>query len=96
MYPEKPFETIQAAREWVHRFVSWYNGEHRHSALRFVTPNEKHQGLDESILAKRVATYNMVKQKTPQRWSRDIRNWSPIKETVLNPDRSSDGILKAA
>ena len=23
-----------AAREWAHRFVQWYNDEHRHSSIR--------------------------------------------------------------
>jgi len=33
-YPSKPFESLEAARQWVHRFVQWYNHEHRHSAIR--------------------------------------------------------------
>src|SRR5947207_5413981 len=36
-YPRLPFADIEAARQWVARFVAWYNGEHRHSAIRFVT-----------------------------------------------------------
>jgi transposase InsO family protein len=37
-YPVGGFESLQAARQWVLRFVHWYNHEHRHSALRFLTP----------------------------------------------------------
>jgi hypothetical protein len=37
-YPGKPFESLAAAREWVHRFMQWYNEEHRHSGIRYVTP----------------------------------------------------------
>jgi putative transposase len=29
---------LQQARDWVHRFVRWYNEEHRHSGLKYVTP----------------------------------------------------------
>src|SRR5271166_4108398 len=41
-YPRLPFADGPAARRWVERFVGWYNGEHRHSAIRFVTPDERH------------------------------------------------------
>ena len=41
-YPNKPFESIEAARKWVHGFVQWYNHEHRHSAIRYLMRLEKH------------------------------------------------------
>jgi putative transposase len=37
-YPTKPFESLEAAGDWVEEFVRWYNHEHLHSAIRFVTP----------------------------------------------------------
>ena len=43
-YPDKPFESLDASCQWVHRFVTWYNKEHRHSALCFVTPHQRHFG----------------------------------------------------
>ena len=33
------------------------NEEHRHSRIRFVTPNERHRGEDKALLAKRDAVY---------------------------------------
>src|SRR5680860_1061235 len=30
------------AQAWVKSFVNWYNDEHLHSAIRFVTPNTRH------------------------------------------------------
>lgn len=38
------------------RFV-WYNGEHRHSAIRYVTPDERHSGREQEILARRQELY---------------------------------------
>jgi hypothetical protein len=35
------------------RFVSWYNEEHRHSAIRYVTPDQRHSGRDVEILERR-------------------------------------------
>ncbi|SMG62915.1 hypothetical protein BMETH_1362675765271, partial [methanotrophic bacterial endosymbiont of Bathymodiolus sp.] len=30
--------------------MQWYNDEHQHSAIKFVTPNQRHNGLDRDIL----------------------------------------------
>jgi transposase InsO family protein len=37
-YPRTPFGTVDEARRWVERVVGWYNEEHRHSGIQFVTP----------------------------------------------------------
>ena len=39
-YPRRAFENLLAARQWVGTFVQWYNHEHRHSAIGFVTPQQ--------------------------------------------------------
>ena len=85
VYPSKPFESLSAAREWVHQFVQWYNEEHRHSAIRYVTPGQRHRGEDAAILADRKRLYEAAKQANPERWSGDTRNWTPINEVWLNP-----------
>ena len=43
-WPTRGFATIDEARTWVQDFVRWYNLEHLHSALRFVTPDQRHRG----------------------------------------------------
>ena len=87
-YPTKPFESIDVARQWVHRFVHWYNQEHRHSAIRFVTPVQRHRRDDTTILTKRKAVYAAAKARHPERWSGEIRNWEPVQEVWLNPEKS--------
>jgi transposase InsO family protein len=52
-YPRRPFESIDAARVWVAGFVAWYNREHLHSAIRYVTPDSRHKLQDRAILAAR-------------------------------------------
>jgi len=84
-YPDRAFSGIDQARQWVSRFVQWYNTEHLHSAIRFVTPSSRHLGKDPEILAKRVTVYEKAKRLNPQRWSGPTRNWSPIAEVFLNP-----------
>jgi transposase InsO family protein len=84
-YPRQPFENLLAARQWVGSFVRWYNHEHRHSAIRFVTPVQRHTGLDTALLSQRVALYEAAKVRHPERWSGATRNWQPITIVYLNP-----------
>jgi len=90
-FPQNGFVDLTAARTWVHAFVGWYNGEHRHSGIQFVTPNERHEGRDAAILAKRAAVYREAKQKNPGRWSKETRNWEPESVVWLNPERALMG-----
>ena len=89
-YPSRAFENLFAARQWVGTFVHWYNHEHRHSAVRFVTPHERHAGQDAALLAKRVEVYEAAKAKNPQRWSGSTRNWQPVRVVHLNPDQQEN------
>lgn len=87
-YPGKPFSDVQQARTWVSGFVSWYNTEHLHSAIKFVTPEQRHKGEDRVILAARKRVYEQAKLAHPNRWSRDIRNWDEVKKVHLNPENT--------
>jgi len=84
-YPRRPFASLEEARRWVAWFVGWYNTEHRHSAVRFVTPDERHSGRDLEILANRRAVYEAAKARHPERWTGGTRDWSRVEEVVLNP-----------
>lgn len=86
-YPVDGYEDLAAAQRWVASFVQWYNHEHRHSAIRFVTPAERHAGQDEAVLAKRDAIYAEAKRQHPGRWSGSTRNWTPRRTAWLNPDQ---------
>lgn len=87
-YPKALFDDIATARRWVARFVAWYNAEHRHSSIRFVTPNERHDGREHDVLARRHALYERARRANPERWSRGTRNWSPVGNVTLNPERA--------
>ena len=89
-YPGQPFSRITEARQWVAGFADWYNHEHRHSAIQFVTPAQRHAGLDTAILVNRKGVYEAAKARHPERWSRETRNWDPVLEVYLNPDKSLD------
>jgi transposase InsO family protein len=87
-YPLKPFAGVSEARDWVTGLVEWYNHEHRHSAIRFVTPAQRHEGLDEDLLNNRQAVYEAARVRNPKRWSGGVRNWQRIQEVHLNPDKA--------
>ncbi len=85
-YPDKPFALIEDARRWVTSFVRWYNDDHQHSGIRFVTPSQRHAGHDVEILSRRDTVYRDARRRRPSRWSGDTRNWTPISTVRLNPE----------
>jgi transposase InsO family protein len=85
-YPVNGFTDLDDARAWVLQFVRWYNSEHRHSRLRFVTPEQRHTGADVAVLAQRQALYEQAKADRPERWSGAVRDWSRPGAVTLNPN----------
>jgi putative transposase len=93
-YPTKGFSDISAARAWISTFVTWYHEKHRHSGIGFVTPLERHNGLAEAIQAKRLVLYQAARQKHPERWTRNTRNWHSPPVVALNPEKGEiSGVL---
>lgn len=95
-WPADGFASLDAARAWVRDFMRWYNHEHRHSRIRFVTPAERHRGQDHQILARRHELYEQAREKCPERWSGQTRNWEPMGTVMLNPDRQQQQTEKRA
>jgi transposase InsO family protein len=83
-YPGGSFASLDEANEWVRRFVQWYNEEHLHSGIKFVTPASRHRCEDGEILKKRASVYELAKKQHPTRWSKSTRNWSMITKVHLN------------
>ena len=44
-YPQRRFRDILSVRERVDQFIAWYNEQHRHSGIKYVTPNQRQVGL---------------------------------------------------
>lgn len=82
------FADLAAARVWAEQFVAWYNNEHRHSGIRFVTPAQRHAGHDIELLRARHQLYTKAREANPRRWTRSTRNWTPVGTVHLNPERS--------
>ena len=86
-YPAKPFKSLENSRVWVLKFVRWYNEEHKHSSLKFISPALRHAGKDIEILKRRKEVYEEARKKNPMRWTGKTRNWDIPGEVFLNPVR---------
>jgi putative transposase len=83
------FDSINTARDWCEKFVYWYNNEHLHSGLKFITPQQRHSGLDVYIMKKRDAVYKLAQEQNPERWSKKTRNWTLPNIVTLNPNKKN-------
>jgi len=88
-FPAKGFADLDQARAWAAEFVRWYNHDHRHSGIRYVSPAQRHAGADTAILAARHELYCQARERSPRRWFGATRNWAPITVVTLNPERDS-------
>ena len=95
-YPSQPFASLEAAQDWVARFLEWYNTEHRHSSIRYVTPDQRHYGQEQAVLEQRQRLYADARARNPERWSKDTRDWTPVGEVRLNPVRKDAQPKQAA
>ena len=93
-FPVKGFPGLRAARGWAAHFAHWYNDEHRHSGIKYVTPAQRHAGQDNPLLAARHELYQKARRSNPRRWSRQTRDWTPIAAVTLNPER--DAVIRTA
>ena len=86
-FPTQPFADLAAAARWVAAFVHWYNHVHHHSAIHFVTPDDRHTHRDLAILAQGDVVYRAAQAQHPERWSRGTRNWARITTVRLTPEQ---------
>ncbi len=84
-YPDRPFADLAEAEAWVTAFVAWYNDEHLHSGINFVTPSQRHYGQDIEILEHRNRVYLEARARNPERWLGKTRSWARPATVYLNP-----------
>lgn len=89
-FPSRPFESLEEARVWAASFVRWYNTEHLHSSIQFVTPKDRHEGRDIALLKGREEVYAQARRRNPERWSGPTRDWSRSETVTLNPAPSEE------
>jgi len=80
-FPER-FDSIEDARAFCQPFFRWYNGEHYHSGIGFLTPEAVHYGNAEQIIKERQAVLLAAYEKYPKRFKGKPPSPATIPETV--------------
>jgi len=66
-FPER-FGSIVDARLFCQPFFHWYNSEHYHSGIGFLTPEDVHYGRAEQVVKERQAVLSAAYEKNPERF----------------------------
>ena len=66
-YPER-FGSQVDARTWAQTFFPWYNDEHHHSGIGYMTPTAVHYGEASRFLSERQQTLNAAYAAHPERF----------------------------
>lgn len=82
--PEFPdrFGSLEDARSFCQRFFSWYNNEHYHSGIGYLTPEQVQLGLSKHIVKEREAVLRNAYQRYPDRFKRGIPKPMALPEAV--------------
>lgn len=83
-YPQRAFSSLEEDRTWAAWFVNWYNEEHRHGEIGFVTPEQRHTHRDIALLENRKRVYEDARRRNPDRWTGKTRNWERTEVVRLN------------
>jgi transposase InsO family protein len=92
-YPKK-FRDIHHARSWLADFVHWYNTEHRHSGIGYMTPEKRHNGEGKKIMKHRNHVLLDAYKEHPERWSGTPSLWIEEPVVYLNPSLDTRRKLK--
>lgn len=95
--PEFPvrFETIEEAHAFLVKFFNWYNSEHYHSGILWLTPEMVHYGNSGIVLENRHKTLLTAYEKNPIRFSNKIPKLKKLPLAVyINPPQSAKINLK--
>lgn len=86
--PEFPdrFGSHESARDCSGDLIDWYNHEHNHSSLAYLTPYEVHHGLAEQRLAERALVMEAAYHAHPERFVRGLPKVPALARAVwINP-----------
>ncbi|HEY7803272.1 MAG TPA: integrase core domain-containing protein [Orrella sp.] len=84
-FPER-FGSLEDARAHCQAFFDWYNNQHRHSGIGYMTPHSVHYGQAQALLATRQATLDAAFSATPNRFKGIRPCQQPLPTAVwINP-----------
>jgi putative transposase len=84
-FPQR-FGSLQDSRAFCRPFFRWYNTEHRHGGIAFMTPGDVHYGRATQILETRSAALSSAFEAHPKRFKGKRPSPKPLPEAVwINP-----------
>ena len=87
-FPDK-FGSVEDSRSFCGVFFPWYNGEHKHSGISFLTPESVHYNRHSEILKKRDLTMQSAFAMYPLRFkNRAPRLWPSPQAAWINPPKT--------
>jgi len=95
-FPER-FGSLEDARSFCRAFFAWYNTEHYHSGLGWMTPRDVHFGSAEEKRRRRAVVLAQAYARNPKRFVHGLPSPTELpKEVWINPPsmgqkRSTDG-----
>ena len=82
-YP-KVFADLEAAREYLTEYVSWYNHEHKHSGIALFSPAQVHDGTWKHAWKRRQRTLQCYYEQHPERFQSRPMTPSPAEHVGIN------------
>ncbi len=85
--PEFPrrFDSFPQALSFCEAFFAWYNTEHQHSGIAYLTPEQVHYGRAEAILAQRQQALDAAYARAPERFPQPPRVVTLPPAVWINP-----------
>ena len=83
-HPDYPgaFDGFEAAWKYFETFFAWYNTDHRHSGIAWLTPEVVHTGQARSTLARHQVTKDRAYAANPERFVNGQPMVTPLPEEV--------------
>jgi len=86
-YPDR-FGSLVDARTWAQTFFPWYNDEHHHGGIGYMTPTALHYGEASRLFAERQQTLNLAYAAHPERFVKGPPSPSALPTAVwINPPK---------
>jgi len=90
------FGCIEHSRGFIRDFFNWYNKEHKHSGIAWLTPEDVHYGRAEEVVARRQIVMDEFYGKYPERF---VKGPSKVKKPdnqvwINKPTSSADLLLQ--
>lgn len=79
------FASLAEAEQFCQQFFQWYNHQHYHSGIAYLTPYSVHNGQADKILAKRHETLIQAYHNRPERFGMKVPERKVIKPAYINP-----------